>query len=143
MRTVAMRDQRVLLKVAAAASTRVADEISARARFRSGRFGAVSVRLRAIEKQRDRDIDRLAEIGGKISESDFHVLMLALKVDQTICQLRPPGFRFVLAAGEFEVTDVVTFRFENISKVPARLNHRLAGEIFHRFGAADDEVKPN
>ena len=62
MRAVAVRDKFVLFEINAAAEPRVADDFARFARFRRRFFDAVSIRLRAVEAQRDRNIERFSRV---------------------------------------------------------------------------------
>src|SRR5258706_16433853 len=58
VRSIAMRNERHALEVAAAAATRIADEITILAWHRRGWLDTVCIRLRAVKSQGYRDVDR-------------------------------------------------------------------------------------
>ena len=62
VRAVAMRDKSILLKINTAAEPSVADQITGFDWLRSRRLDAISIRLRAVEIERDRDVDLVVDI---------------------------------------------------------------------------------
>lgn len=62
VRAAAVRDESVLFKINAAAPPSVTDQRSGFDGFRGRSFDAVSIRLRPVETERDRDVDRVIQI---------------------------------------------------------------------------------
>ena len=62
MRAVAMRNERAAFKIAASAETRVADKAAILASVRRRGIDSVSIRLRAVEPKRYRNIDRIVHL---------------------------------------------------------------------------------